>query len=583
MTAHGALQDRAPALLARGLAKRFGEHLALAGVDLEVAQGEVVALLGENGSGKSTLVKILAGYHVPEPGAELWVGGQRVPLPVPSAMVRQLGLSFVFQDLGLAPGLRVVENLFARERLESTGPGLRRIAWGREVRLARRIFEDYGVDLDPRVLVADLRPTAQALLAIVRAAWDLRQVQEQAGEMRPGLLVLDEPTVFLPEHEKVFLFDLVRRVTARGTGVLFVSHDLTAVRQVAQRAVVLRDGQLVGNLEVALASDEELVERISGHRQLAGIGPGKRREAVHRDLPATPSGNGTAAAAAPDRAARAAAGPVPTGGPVPEGGPVPTGGEAPVVLEVRGARGGRLQGVDLQVRRGEIVAVAGLLGSGSDELPYLLFGDVADAKGEIRIGTWQGDLRALTPRRARAAGAALVPADRKRHGAAGALAIQKNLLSLVMGQYYRQGVLRHGQMRSAARDRCEAFAVRPPDPDAPLAALSGGNQQKVVLAKWIEALPTVLLLHEPTQGVDVATRSEIYELMRSLRAEGLAVLWVSTDFDELAAVADRILVCAAGRIVGQVPGPPFSRDRIASEVYGATSTQQRGANHDDPR
>src|ERR1700753_237555 len=222
----------APALEARSLAKTFGAFLALKGVDLTVNAGEVVALLGENGSGKSTLVKILSGYHVPEPGGELRMNGVHVPLPVPLGEARQVGLSFVYQDLGLANDLQVVENLFVGNRVTHGLASAARINWRAERARAREIFERYEVNLDPSAQVGRMRPTSQALLAIVRAAHELREYRERQGQTG-GVLGLDEPTVFLHEHEKVFLFDLVRRVSAEGYGVLFVSHDMTAVREIA--------------------------------------------------------------------------------------------------------------------------------------------------------------------------------------------------------------------------------------------------------------------------------------------------------------------------------------------------------------
>jgi len=521
----------APSLEARGLAKRFGPQLALAGVDLTIAAGEVVALLGENGSGKSTLVKILAGYHVPEPGGELLMGGTPVPLPVPLEGFREIGLAFVFQDLGLAHGLTVIENLFVAHRVRGGRQGpARPIRWRTERRAARTVFERYRVDLDPDAVVGELRPTAQALLAIVRAAEDLREFR--AGAQSGGVLVLDEPTVFLPESEKGFLFDLVRRVAADGTGVLFVSHDMTAVREIGHRAVVLRDGRKVGDVRMSDTTDAELVQLVSGHRL--------------RTAERQPSSSPTQEAAA-----RAS--------------------DEDVALAAEGVAGGRLRDISLTMHVGEIVGVAGLLGSGSEDLPYALFGALPGARGTLRCAGWSGELDELTPERAQQLGLALVPGDRKQQGAVPALSVEKNMLSLVLGRYVRRGVLSHGAIHRTAVERCDTYDVRPPKPAADLAALSGGNQQKVVLARWLELEPRVLLLHEPTQGVDVATRAEIYELMRARCARGVAILWVSTDFDELAKICDRILLCAGGVITGSVPGPPFTRDRITSEVYATAA------------
>jgi ribose transport system ATP-binding protein len=521
-----------PALKATNLAKSFGGVRALKGVDLSINPGEVVALLGENGSGKSTFVKILSGYHVPEDGGSLEMNGVAVPLPVPLGQARTVGLSFVYQDLGLAGELTVVENLFVGRRVTNGAGSFGRISWGGERKHAQEIFDSYGVMLDPSMQVGRLRPTAQALLAIVRAADELREYRREY-EQGGGVLILDEPTVFLPEHEKVFLFELVRRVVAEGFGVLFVSHDMTAVREIAHRAVVLRDGEKVGDVPVATTSDADLIELVSGHRL--------DRSTIEQ---ATTYGSETA---------------------------VETSGE--VVLTANEVRGGRVQGVSFELHAGEILGIAGLLGSGSEDLPYVLFGDTPDASGEVTLPNWSGDLTDLSPSQAIDLGVSLVPADRKQQGAVADLPVALNMLSLSLKDFMQGGFLRLDKLLGTANQRADTYDVRPRDASVNMAALSGGNQQKVVLARWLEQAPKVLLLHEPTQGVDVATRHQIYELMRARAEQGVAILWVSTDFDELATVSHRILLCAQGRIAGSI-APPYSRDRITSEVYSATA---RGA------
>ncbi|HZP72527.1 MAG TPA: sugar ABC transporter ATP-binding protein [Gaiellaceae bacterium] len=525
-------RSAAAALEAKNLAKSFGAFQALCGVDVTIDAGEVVALLGENGSGKSTLVKILSGYHEPEPGGELRLNGADVPLPVPLNRARTIGLAFVYQDLGLAADLHVVENLFVGHRVTRGLGSAAPINWRAERMRARRIFERYGVKLDPSAQVGRLRPTSQALLAIVRAAEELREYREQ-HEQSGGVLILDEPTVFLPENEKVFLFDLVRRVTDDGIGVLFVSHDISAVREIAHRAVVLRDGAKVGDVVVNGVSDADLIELVSGHRM--------DRAAIER---ATSGATDAAVDAAGD-----------------------------VALSVKDVRGGRVNGMTFAVRAGEILGIAGLLGAGSEDLPYVLFGDETGSSGEIAIGDWSGDVSSLSPSKSIKLGMALVPADRKQQGVAPDLPVALNMLSLSLKNFVQGGFLRLDKLLATANQRAVAYDVRPPDASLNLAALSGGNQQKVVLARWLEQGPKVLLLHEPTQGVDVATRQQIYELMRMRAAEGAAIVWVTTDFDELATMAHRILLCAGGVIAGTM-APPYSRDRITSEVY---SISARGA------
>jgi ribose transport system ATP-binding protein len=523
----------APALEARNLAKSFGAFAALRGVDVTIGAGEIVALLGENGSGKSTLVKILSGYHDPEPGGELRLNGVEVPLPMALSRARTIGLAFVYQDLGLAANLRVVENLFVGHRVTRRLGTMAPINWRAERTRARQIFERYGVKLDPDAQVGRLRPTSQALLAIVRAAEELREYR-QHHEQSGGVLILDEPTVFLPEHEKVFLFDLIRRVTDGGIGVLFVSHDMSAVREIAHRAVVLRDGAKVGDVVVKDVSDADLIELVSGHRM--------DRAAIEA---ATTQGSDTTA--------------------------VEAGGD--VALSVKNVRGGRVHGMTFALRAGEILGIAGLLGSGSEDLPYVLYGGVAGSSGEVTIGDWSGDVSDLAPGKSIGLGMALVPADRKQHGVVPDLPVSLNMLSLSLRNFMQGGFLRLDKLLATANQRTVAYDVRPPDASLNLAALSGGNQQKVVLARWLEQSPKVMLLHEPTQGVDVATRQQIYELMRARAAEGAAILWVTTDFDELATMAHRILLCSGGVIRGAM-APPYTRDRITSEVY---STAARGA------
>ena len=332
------------ALELSNISKQFGATRALDGVDLSVAHGEVHALLGENGSGKSTLIKVLAGVHEPEPEGTLTIGGEPVVLPIPPGGFHDVGLSFVHQDLGLARPLTVLENLVgAAARAEYSRF---RVDWRAEAVKARAMLESYGVTIDPRTVVNELPPVGQALVAIARAAEELREYRERTGSTT-SVLVLDEPTVFLPEVILQFLFDLIREVVAQGSSAILISHDLSAGRTIADRVTVLRDGKLAVSVSMAEVSDEQIVEFI--------VGPAKSRELhehggqfhLERDV---------------DRAG------------TPQ-------------LVVSGLVGDRVRGLDFEVAPGEIVGLAGLLGSGAEEVPYLLFGAQRASAGTTRGST----------------------------------------------------------------------------------------------------------------------------------------------------------------------------------------------------
>jgi ribose transport system ATP-binding protein len=517
-----------PALELHDISKIFGATQALTDVDLVVEHGEVLALLGENGCGKSTLVKVLAGVHVPEPGGRLVVDGTDVPLPMPTGTSSDMGLCFVHQDLGLARPLTVLENLLGGA-LDGRASSRWRIRWRREARNAAAMLQSYGVSVDPWAVVDRLPPVDQALVAIARAAEQLTQYRERTGATS-SVLVLDEPTVFLPEEEVSFLFELIRTVVARGSSVVFISHDLPAVREIADRVTVLRDGRVVASASMSEVTDEQIVELI--------VGP-----AVS---PATTFGHedGAAAQRTFDRTPGAG-------------------------LQVQGLSGGRLTDLDLQVAPGEVVGLAGLLGSGAEDAPYLLFGARPAAAGELTVRGRTVSVPRQHPAQAVDMGLALIPADRRRDAIAPEVSVAENMMLLVVPRFRRRGVLQNRRLRSTADERAEAMDVRPRRTSVPVGTLSGGNAQKVVLAKWLEIAPKVLLLHEPTQGVDVAARAEIYRVIQRATETGMSVLWVSSDFDELAAVSDRVVVVSGGRAVSSVDGPQISPEDITTAVYGA--------------
>lgn len=519
---------------------QFGSTRALDHVDLGIAHGEVVGLVGQNGSGKSTLVKVLAGFHEPEPGGRMFVGGQEVPLPLAAGQASEIGLSFVYQHLALAAGLSVLENLTLGERIGGGLAAWSPIHWGRERRTAAAVLRRYDVDLDLDQRTGNLAPVDQARLAIVRAAEDLRRYRERTG-LGHSVLVLDEPTVFLPDEDVEHLFALIRTVVAEGAAVLFISHDLAALRSIANRVVVLRDGKVVDEEVIGEFDEDALVALIVGTPRQTSP-----RELV--DAGVLLSDVSTAGAPVDEPSARS------------EGSLRPAGS---VVVE--GLAGGRVEDLTLEISPGEIVGVAGLIGSGAEDLPYLLFGASPARSGTLRLGEQTLELDELSPQRSVRQRIALVPADRQVLGLSAPLTVWENVTMLIEDEHYRGGVFRRDELVAVARDAIDRFDVRPPDTHAVAGALSGGNQQKVLMAKWLLARPRLLLLHEPTQGVDVGARRDIYRFVASAAAlEHMAVLWVTTDFGELAEVCNRVVVVSGGRSVTTLRGDDVDKDTISA-------------------
>ncbi|MDO8213288.1 sugar ABC transporter ATP-binding protein [Conexibacter sp. CPCC 206217] len=521
-----------------GLSKSFGGARALDAVELELRAGEVHGLLGQNGSGKSTLLKVLSGFHQPDEG-RLAMRGEPVALPLAPGAYRALGMAFVHQDLGLVPELSVCENLIVAR----LGAGVQKtVRWRVEHARAAEALERHGLgEIDTRAKVASLSQMQRALLAIVRAVEELRD-----GPHEHQLLVLDEPTAFLPRAGIEQLFALVRGLVEHGASVLFVTHDLDEVVELCDRVTVLRDGRLAGTTEVSATDADALVELIVG----------RRLAALAQRPPADDAAAAAAAAAVPAR------------------------------LRARGVRGRYVDGIDLEVRPGEILGVTGLLGSGFEELPHLLFGSRPatgtltltrhdGASGRDRSGDPAPDqeiaLERLTPGRAVGLGLAFVPSDRPLDGAVGALSIADNLTMTTLPEHRRGPLLSRRSMREKARELGERFAVVPNDPSAALSALSGGNQQKVVLAKWLQRDPRVLLLDQPTQGVDVQARRQLFDAISGAARRGSAVLCASADYEELAALCDRLLIVARGRVVRELRRSELSKERIAEHVLTSTT------------
>ncbi|UXN23445.1 sugar ABC transporter ATP-binding protein [Curtobacterium flaccumfaciens] len=512
----GSGADTAPVLRISGLTKRFGGLTALDDVDLEVLPGQVHALLGENGSGKSTLIKILSGTYAPEPGATIEVRGARLPLPVPPGYFRRVGISFVHQDLALVPSLGVTENLRLATVVAGRGPFVR---WGAEHRAAAELFARYGVDIDPRARIDELTDTQKALVAILRAVAEL-------GDDR-ALIVLDEPTVFLPKEDADLLFRVVKDLVADGrTSALLVSHDMSEVLQHADRVTVLRAGRVQAHRDTTSTTADELVSLI--------VGRGLDGPAARTPRPATT-------------------------------------GDA--VVTVRDLRVGVVDGLSFDVADGEVVGITGLAGSGVEDVLPGLYG-ARPATGSLAVrrdGATPApvDLARVTPGSSIARGVVYVPADRKREGGALTLSVEQNVTLPVLGKLRGLLGLSPARERAHVAGLVRDYDVRPADPAALFGTLSGGNQQKAVLAKWMQDDPRLVLLQEPTQGIDVGARAAIFSMLRRSAEQGVTIVCASTDYDQLAQVCDRVVVLAHGRVHDVLTDDRIDRDVIAAAVVAS--------------
>jgi ribose transport system ATP-binding protein len=492
-----------------GLSKTFAGTRVLRDARLEVRRGEVHALLGGNGSGKSTLIKLLAGVYHADPGGRIEVQGVSASADEWSpSIARSAGLHFVHQDPAVFGALTVAENLAIGRGFVRAAGG--RIDWRATRRRTVQVLARFSLDVSPDALVAALRPADRTMLAIARA------LQDQEGA-HDGVLVLDEPTASLPAWEVDILLAALRKYAAAGQTIVYVSHRLSEVLELADRVTVLRDGAQVATRETRDLSEEQLVELIVG-RGLDRVFPERHRSA-----------------------------------------------RQDIVLSVRELVAGPLRGVDLDLHRGEILGVAGLLGSGRSALLRALFGDLPVTAGDIRLG---GEpYRPSRPAAAMKAGIAMVPEDRGTEALFASLSVRENLSASVVSRYWSGARLQHRREHTEARRLVDAYGVRPAS-DRPIAGtLSGGNQQKVVMARWLRRDPLVLLLDEPTQGVDVAARADIYEHVRRAVATGTAVLLVTSDFEELAHVADRAVVLREGRVAAEVRGADLEPHRLTELSY----------------
>lgn len=470
-------------------------------VDLDIAPGEIHGLVGENGSGKSTLVKILGGLYTPDKGSQVSFHGRSVALPVRDP--QRLGLSIVHQDLALVETMSVADNTGISTNYERrlAAP----ISSGREARLVRGLAEHFGISIDPNRLVADLAPAERSVVAILRA---LRQL----GDGSQGkLIVLDEPTASLSRGESIRLLEQLRIMASNGTAVLYISHHMDEVLSVCDRISVLRNGRLVATREAASSSEAEIVELMLGYK-LDDFYP-----EIH------PSSNEV------------------------------------VRLEVRDLNHGAISGLSFQAHKGEIVGITGLAGMGQDDIPYLLAGGRAHLDDEVAVDGVPVD---GTPRSAQRRGMQMVPGNRLRDALWVDATASENLTLPFLQRFLRSIRLDRSRERRFAEETLRDYSVRPLRPALEIGKFSGGNQQKVVMARALRQSPGVLLLHEPTQGVDVGAKKEILSLVRQAADDGAAVVVFSSDCEEVAQLCNRVHIMRYGAVTATLAQGEISEDRI---------------------
>lgn len=510
-TAASASGAAAFALEARGVHKRFGGTQALDDADLLLRPGSIHALLGGNGSGKSTMIKCLAGVHRADGGRVDILGHSLRASDITPTEVHKAGLRVVHQDLALFDRASIAENFAFESGFPTTPAGS--VSWRKLNRQVARILELYRIPARPSDLVASLRPAQKTLVAVARALRD-----QHGSEM---VLLLDEPTASLPENEVSLLFESLRERAAYGQAIALVTHRLSEVLAVADDITVFRDGRVAGTLPAAEADHDELVSLLAG------------------------------AAGAPNTPRVATAAP-----PHDE-----TGGQA--FLEVRSVSAGPLRDLELTVGSGEIVGIAGLLGSGRSTLLNVIFGCTKPTSGAVRIDGVRlrpGDIAG-----AMAEGVALVPENRLRDAAFTTMSVRENASMTVLARLWKLW-MRKGREHQEAEALVSRYRIKSRSVEQPFLQLSGGNQQKVVLARWLRREPRLLLLDEPTQGVDVVARTEIYNSVRDAATRGCAVVLASSDHDELAILCDRVIVLESGRAVAHLTGPMLTPDTITRHV-----------------
>ncbi len=491
------------------ISKSFPGVRALNDVALHVQAGEVHALVGENGAGKSTLMKILSGA-LPKDSGRILFDGSEVSIQSPGD-ARALGIAMIFQELNLVPHLDVGQNIFlGREPARRGG----RIDWSALYDRARERLQLIGIEIDPRATVADLSIAQQQMVEIGKAL-----------SRQSRLIVMDEPTSSLTEHETDRLFDLIRSLKLQGVTIIYISHRLEEIFAIVDRVTVLRDGQWIGTRGIGEVTQAELVHMMVG-RDLAEVFA--KEAALRRN----------------------------------------------VILEVKNLSSANfLRDINLQLHRGEILGVAGLVGSGRTTLARTLFGMEAIQSGEILFDGQPATIR--SPQAAIRQGIGLVPEDRKDQALFLNMTVSENIVMSDLPELSRAGLIDFNQVRSVAQTSVEKLDIRTPSLRQRARNLSGGNQQKVAIARWLALKPRVLILDEPTRGIDVGAKAEIHALMSQLAKQGMGILMISSELPEILGVSDRIIVMHEGHITAEFMRGAATQEAIMLAATGANDQQAK--------
>lgn len=498
-----AAAEVAPVLEMRDIIKTYPGVTALGGVSFDVMPGEVHALVGENGAGKSTLMKILAGADTKDSG-QIILNGSEVHIDSPQEAMR-LGISIVYQEFNLVPYMNAAENIYLGREPASVVPGL--IDFGQMYADAEAVIEELGVAIDVHAPMNQLSVAQQQMVEIAKAT-----------SRKSRIIAMDEPSATLTEHELADLFALIKRLKAEGVSIIYISHRLEEVFEIADRVTVFRDGAMVATKDIADTDREDIIRMMVG------------RELTEK-IPKVPAKLGD------------------------------------VALELKNLnRTGVLKDINLQVRKGEVLGIAGLVGAGRSEVARAIFGADPIDSGQIIIGGRPVKIR--SPRHAISLGIGLVTEDRKALGLVLGMAVRENISLANLGILSKLGFVNRRKERDVARKYVEDVLIKTPSVEQAVQNLSGGNQQKVVLAKWLFTESRILIFDEPTRGIDVGAKTEIYQLMNQLAANGCAIIMISSELPEVLGMSDRILVMHEGEIAGELSREEATQEQIMHLATG---------------